>query len=296
MTHRVDKNWGKPHSHCTLRYVCAYIIMKSSAQKTFWTSIVACLLICSQLVFRENAIYSQDITTLQCIEDTRWYLQDWNFRCKKGNVTHWVHLHGWEDWEVIYKGLSALTTQFSPPSGWRGSSWRWNFWYELEIGDTYDSHHNVYNKGGWILRPQDGLLLQFPLLSKYLKHTKLSRATLPNCQNFQLIVNISNWPGLPPPAVSKPSQLPLLPNLLSPRRTCWSSCWCCCSCCCCCCCWWGQWCWTSLLFTSREGGVPPYPSFVCYIFILKLTFDIFKAAGGGAVALPPIIEVSIHPS
>ena len=189
MTHRVDKNWGKPHSHCTLRYVCAYIIMKSSAQKTFWTSIVACLLICSQLVFRENAIYSQDITTLQCIEDTRWYLQDWNFRCKKGNVTHWVHLHGWEDWEVIYKGLSALTTQFSPPSGWRGSSWRWNFWYELEIGDTYDSHHNVYNQSGWILRPQDGLLLQFPLLSKYLKHTKLSRA-----------------------AVSNPSQLPKFPT------------------------------------------------------------------------------------
>ena len=166
--------------------------------------------------------------------------------------------------EVIYKGLSALTTQFSPPSGRQGSSWRWNFWYELEIGDTYDSHHSMCTiKVGEFWDHRMALYSNSPSsenISNIPNLAGLLSATLPSCQNFPIIANISNipnWSGLPPPAVSKPAQLPLLPDLLSPRRSCWPSCWCCC--CCCCCCWWGRWCWTSLLFTSRdEGGVQKY--------------------------------------
>ena len=118
--------------------------------------------------------------------------------------------------------------------------------YTIKVGEFWDHRMAFYSNS-----PSSQNISNIP------NWAGLLSATLPNCQNFRLIANIPNipnWSGLPPPAVSKPSQLPLLPNLLSPRRTCWPSCWCCCSSCCCCC-WWGRWCWTSLLFTSREGGV-----------------------------------------
>ena len=45
-----------------------------------------------------------------------------------------------------------------------------------------------------------------------------------NIQNILKILNIQNGAGLPPAGVSKPTQLPLLPDLLSACWTCCSSC------------------------------------------------------------------------